>query len=78
MRSYAIKTGKPFLHDQKQSRHHKDQDEHQEGFDHPLEHLRMAAFSSLRSAQYHMRNNQPNHLLNNEVQTKINLGSNRL
>lgn len=63
----VAKNGEPFLHDQTQSRHHKGQDEHQEGFCHLLEHLRMAASFSLHSAQCHMRNNQPNHLLKKEV-----------
>lgn len=52
----------PSSHDQTQAHPHRGLDEHQVDFYHPLGHSRMAAFSSLHNALYHMRSNQPTHL----------------
>lgn len=57
----------PSVRDRTQSRHHRVQDEHQEGFCHHLEHSKKVASSSLRSVQCHMRKNQPNHLFRKKV-----------
>lgn len=52
----------PFPHGQTQSHSHINQDVCQQGFYHPLEPLRMVAFSFPHNELCRRRNNQPSHL----------------
>lgn len=61
----------PFPHDQTQLRHHKDPDEHLEGFCHLQELWRREAFSFPHNELYHMKNNQPNHLFGRNFIVKL-------